>query len=212
MEIRSCFQKGRELHMCWWELMGHGTLLVMVSFPGEGLFFLEKGPSKIILLLYFLEWLSTKMFNWNVNFLLFFLSWMTKDQTTVPEPRLVIDVLLESFADRRLSPTHNPETRARYKLIIDTTPDDTILHLLMQRRAMANMEGAFDVVGNPFPADSVTNKVSIHGQLLLVWWTCVHGALWFPSSTIINKAYNHVFLWDDHVKIQCRCRHSASFA
>ena len=37
-----------------WHIALPHCLLVMVSFLGEGLFFLEKGPSKIILLLYFL--------------------------------------------------------------------------------------------------------------------------------------------------------------
>ena len=76
------------------------------------------------------------------------------------ELNLKLDTLEEALSDPRVSPQQNEETRARYKLIIDTSQDEAVLRLFLNYRKVQSKASIQCVMCSTFASDMATNKVS----------------------------------------------------
>lgn len=86
-------------------------------------------------------------------------------QGVSPQTHAPLAELLESLKDLHISPTYKVKPNVRFKMVVDTTLDDTLLHLLMQQKTLVDMPVTFS---SPFPADSAkkVRTVCTFGSLI----------------------------------------------
>lgn len=109
----------------------------------------------------------------------------------VDELRPAVQTLKDSLANSHASPWQNEETRVRYKLIIDTSPDEAILQLFLTQRRQFSESRVECVMCSPFARDIFTSKV-------VTFWGFWHISVHWSGGPGLNV--NLLCVWMDNVQ------------